>query len=156
MKDCARIAIFGIQGVVAYAIVDQRDKYLVSQYRWNLSSGGYARSGNGQTGLVLMHRLILKSKKGQEVDHRDHNRRNNRRSNIRNCSRSQNAMNRIGKGACRGVYQRSSGRWTCRIEHGKQEFHLGTFDTKKEAIAARTAAEVLYRGEFAPGVKRRA
>ena len=47
---------------------------------------------------VLMHRLIMDTPKGMVVDHIDHATLNNQESNLRNCTTSQNAMNRKGAG----------------------------------------------------------
>lgn len=45
-----------------------------------------------------------------------------------------------GKSGCIGVSRRTSGRWQATLSANGKYLHLGTFDTKREAIAARKAA----------------
>lgn len=45
-----------------------------------------------------------------------------------------------GKSGCIGVSRRTSGRWGATLSANGKHLHLGTFDTKREAIAARKAS----------------
>lgn len=84
-----------------FAIIDDADFELVSQYKWRLHKGipanpnarimYYARGrkvGASRT-EAYMHRLILGVKKGQEVDHKNRNGLDNRRANLRIATSSQ-------------------------------------------------------------------
>lgn len=79
-------------------IVDDEDKHL-SERSWQLNSVGYPRRTmyviEGKTyRTALMHREIMKAKKGECVDHINGNKLDNRRSNLRVCTQSQNLANR--------------------------------------------------------------
>lgn len=90
-----------------YALVDDEDYLLVSQYKWTYTYNrkdlyGYARTapyiadsnGNKKRVYIRMHRLILNAQPGQEVDHRNNNGLDNRKSNIWICTREENLTNR--------------------------------------------------------------
>lgn len=64
--------------------VDNEDYDLVESYgKWYLSDTGYAvRRYKNST--LRMHRLIAKTPKGLQTDHRNNNRLDNRRCNLRN------------------------------------------------------------------------
>ena len=74
-----------------FTLVDDEDYELVNKYNWYFGAG-YARSME----KILMHRLIMKAKKGQMIDHIDGNGLNNQRSNLRFCTHSQNMANKKG------------------------------------------------------------
>jgi len=83
--------------------VSDEDYPLVSQYRWRYSynakdSTGYAATSykdeDGQRIYLKMHRLILDSPKGIEVDHRNGDGLDNQRENIWNCTHEENVRNR--------------------------------------------------------------
>jgi len=87
----------------AVAIVDEEDYEIVSQYKWHLSSTGYAVwRGNidGNKKTVRMHRLITSAPDGLIVDHLNRNPLDNRKSNLRVCTQKENAKNRKSKGYC--------------------------------------------------------
>lgn len=44
-----------------------------------------------------------------------------------------------------GVYNAKGNRWIARIEFKGRQYHLGAFDTKQEAIAARKEGEIMFR-----------
>jgi hypothetical protein len=56
-------------------------------------SGPHTDRSNGRN-QVLVHRLIMGSPEGMDVDHINGNGLDNRRKNLRVCTRSQNAMNK--------------------------------------------------------------
>jgi hypothetical protein len=88
-------------------MVDDEDYELVSGYTWKYTYNakdmtGYAHAsyyvinehGVRQRKYIKMHRLILGTPKGMEVDHRDGNGLNNTRANIWNCTHEENLRNR--------------------------------------------------------------
>lgn len=80
------------------------------------------------------------------VDHQDGDGTNNRWENLRDVSHTQNLRNQRRNSAntsgSQGVdYHRASKRWRARIIVGKKEHHLGVFQSREEAVAARKAAE---------------
>src|SRR6266576_5977344 len=91
------------QGYVA--LIDNEDFDWINQHKWNTLTGYYNKKYAFNTTAGLMHRFILDTPPDMEVDHKDGNTLNNQRSNIRNCTKSQNLMNKkkYGKGKYKGV-----------------------------------------------------
>lgn len=107
---------------------------------------------------IMAHRLIWAMLYGRDpgatIDHRDGVRSNNRPRNLRDASRSQNAMNRGPRSDCssgvRGVHwHKASGKWVAAICAGGVSRHLGLFHTKEDARSAFIAASNDFHGEFA-------
>lgn len=82
------------------------------------------------------------------IDHIDGDRSNNAWSNLRDVSQAENTRNRSvsrsTKSGVLGVRQHTSGRWVARIVVGGKEMHIGVYDTKQEAVAARKIADAKY------------
>lgn len=78
--------------VVAYAIVDEDDYGELNKRKWHLHHG-YAACQDMET----MHRKLTNAKKGDIVDHINHNKLDNRKCNLRIVTRSQNNQNRRKK-----------------------------------------------------------
>lgn len=80
------------------------------------------------------------------IDHINRLRNDNRIANLRECSMAENKQNisltrtRNGATIDMGVYsvkrKTSKNKWTSGIRLNKKRVHLGTFDTKKEALYA--------------------
>lgn len=120
------------------AIVDEEDYEWVSKHKWTYANTGYVkRNTNKDKRTYLLHREILKAKKGQIVDHINRNKLDNRRSNLRIASRSQNAFNSIlnkrNTSGYRGVcWDKRHNFWVADLQ-GKR---IGYFKTKIEAALA--------------------
>jgi hypothetical protein len=100
-----------------------------------------------------MHRLLLSSKKGEQVDHRNHDTLDNRRSNLRTATASQNSTNRRRRSdntsGTRGVrFYAPNGKWLARIGVNGKRKHLGYFPTQEAAYAAYVDAAIEEHGEF--------
>jgi len=125
-----------------WAVVDAVDFERLSQYCWYASpSGGgkmYARR-NTKTGTILMHREIMHTPKGMEVDHKDLDGLNNRQDNLRNCTRGQNEYNKGPHGD----------KWQAKLKHKGVTYLPGTFDDEIEAAKARDRKAYELEGEFA-------
>jgi len=139
-----------------YAIIDDEDFEIVSQYRWCRNSR-YALTtiyrGKKKKTVLLMHRFLLNAPKHLEVDHINHNGLDNRRANLRLVTKSQNHQNKRGsfRPHCKykGIYWHTGNkRWIARLK-GKLHKHLGSFKNKKEAAKAYDKAAKKYFGEFA-------
>lgn len=152
-----KIELGGKRGAGKYALVDDEDYELVSQYRWHLSSGGYVRTAvNAETRAeaasqgrswrrqerIFMHRLIMQldDAKGLSVDHIDRNPLNNQRSNLRIANPSLQARNvgsnRYASSDYRGVcWKPRDGKWVAQGQYNGKVHWLGTFDD--ELAAAR-------------------
>lgn len=121
-----------------------------------LASNGYYMVGIKRR-MVMCSRVIFKIHYGRDpiadIDHIDLDTSNDKIDNIRESTRSQNMANRHGwgqKSKIKGVRQTKSGKkWEAAICINYQQLHLGTFDTKEEAIQKYTEAAKQYYGEFA-------
>ena len=145
----------------------RRAEHFTSGYRgidahcasWNTRyAGREAGSPSGQRGCiavafmgtkVLAHRAIWAMETGEwpdTIDHIDGNPGNNRVENLRNVTQQENMKNMVMP-ACNtsghvGVaWMKHRGKWRAFISVSDKQTHLGCFDNKEEAIAARKAAE---------------
>lgn len=150
------VTLHGISGVRGSAIIDSIDTNIVKGMRWNLSKYGYAVCRDKHTrGLLLMHRLIVSAKCGEEVDHISRDKLDNRSSNLRIVTRSQNGKNLSLKSnntsGVSGVYwHKQREKWCARITVEGKTIALGLFDDIETARRVRKIAEIKYFGEFAP------
>ena len=154
-----------------YAIVDNDDFKKVSKYKWR---GVYSKKSNTyyaarstwdsltkKKSTMRMHRLILKARKGEIVDHINHNGLDNRKSNIRIVDNSQNQCNRVKRGdfssKYKGVY-RCADKWRALICFNKIKYHLGVFIKEIDAAKAynKKAKELFKEYAFINKIPRRA
>ena len=139
--------------------LDEPDRKLLNGYPPYLGANGYAYVSSHATGPLTVHSLIVGDiPSGHHIDHINGNKLDNRRENLRVVSASVNQANRkrLNKNntsGMRGVsFTAHSAKkpWKAQIMANKKQIYLGLFATKKEAIAARVAAEVKYYGEECP------
>ena len=135
------------------ALIDEKFVTLVSKYSWHLHPAGYAMAKvNKKT--VYLHRLILKAKEGQQVDHKNSDGLDNRLCNLRLCTYSQNNSH-VGKkprnsSGYKGVsWSKKLRKWRAQIAHNKKYYHLGYFNSKLCAANEYDKAAKKYHGEFA-------
>lgn len=136
-----------------YALIDDEDLKLVSEYKWHYGNG-YAKRRDHKSSLCRMHHLILPLKKGYMVDHINGNRLDNRRNNLRLVTKSQNMMNRglqkNSKSGYMGVsWHKKTKSWRAYIKKDRKQIYLGLYDTKIQAAKAYNEAAKEYHGEFA-------
>lgn len=157
IKDNYATITFGIPGITFVLDRDDFDMYgdskaYISRYP---SGGKYLRiKNNGK--LEFFHRVVMKAKYGQVVDHINGNELDNRKSNLRLATRQQNSWNhKLSVANISGVsgvgFDKRSSRWYAQIGYSSHRYSLGYFDTKDEAITARKQAEERYFGEFQHG-----
>ena len=98
---------------------------------------------------VQSHRLAMTLALGAEpdgeIDHINGDRGDNRIANLRVVTRSENRRNiAIPKRNTSGVMGASllRGKWRAYICRGEKTIHLGSYETKAEAVAARKGAEI--------------
>lgn len=129
-----------------FAIVDDEDFELLSQYSWHFHSTGYARTSNPK---LYMHRLILKSKKEDICDHINRNRLDNRRENLRIVSPTQNSINtsirKDNSSGYKGIsWSSEREKWQVYITAYKKTVSLGRYKDLSTAILARKLGERIY------------
>jgi len=136
-----------------FATVDTADYKEVSKYKWSALRYGkkvYAQARiNGRT--VMMHRFLMRPRKGYQVDHKDGNGLNNCRGNLRECTPGQNQANHgphDGTSRFVGVSRRRN-RWYAQIRHGGKVYHLGSYADEVEAAKARDRKAVELHGPYA-------
>lgn len=129
------------------ALIDTEDLERVKQYYWMQQSNGYwiATRDNKQ---FRLHQFIMNFPKGKVVDHKYNNKFDNRKSKLRVCTQQQNSFNTKLNKRDKGVYKVRSGRYSAKIMINGKSKHLGTFDTKDEAISRRLEEEKKLFKEF--------
>lgn len=137
-----------------YAIIDDDMVESIGRYRWFFHFGYAFRhvQENGKGRTIPMHREILNTPNGLEVDHINGNRLDNRKENLRNCTKHENMRNReASKSNSSGfkgvIFQK--GRYVARIGFGGKLYHLGRFSTAEEASEAYKNACEKFHGDFA-------
>jgi hypothetical protein len=158
-----RIPLYRKDGtIVAYARVDTRWYEYLMQWTWRFNCG-YARRSqriDGRRIVIHMSREVvgLAHDDAREADHINRNRLDNRESNLRIADRRRGHrenMQNVGisprnSSGHRGVSLRrfSSGacRWRAYAKLDGRQYHLGFFDTRKEADRVVSA----WRAEHMP------
>jgi hypothetical protein len=139
-------------------LIDDEDYEYLNQWKWHLHDGHGAQYATrtiyrkgGKQRQINMHRLIMNTPNGMEVDHLDRNGLNNQKNNMRNCTRKENSRNRDPKSASGyiGVYCQGKSQIIARIYVNGKDIFLGSFKNKEDAARARDNAAKIYFGEFA-------
>lgn len=143
--------------------IDKRHYDLIWSYCWHRHKDGYLRTCIGQKesgGNIykLMHVMIMEAEgyicsDGEEVDHINGKPNDNRIENLRIITHEKNMKNvklpSNNTSGYKGVYySKRERKWKSFVRVNKQPKHLGTFDSKEDAIAARQRAENEYYGEY--------
>lgn len=136
---------------------------LIKQYCWHKHQDGYLRTyigcrENGGHIYKLMHVMVMELEgficsQNEEIDHINGKPNDNRFENLRIASHGENMKNvklpYNNISGYKGVYySKRERKWKATIRINKRQKHLGTFDTKDEAVVARLRAEELYYGKY--------
>jgi len=128
--------------------LDRQDYLRLHHHTWfvKYNEGGrykYVRRKeqvNGVQKTIPMHREILNAKPGKVVDHVNGNGLDNRRKNIRECTVSHNAMNKVGRTSgsskYKGVAKVVFDSWIARIVKNYRIKNIGTFRSERDAALA--------------------
>lgn len=145
-----------------YTIVDDSDYEFLNQFKWSLSSNGYAVTYKyipaiNKSVFVRMHRVLMLLSSSSPtctslmVDHINNNKLDNRKSNLRICTKSLNEANKVrinNKTGYRGIYTYGE-KFCAAISKDGNRYYLGVFESSKDAARAyNKKAEELY-GEYA-------
>jgi len=103
---------------------------------------------------LRIHNIVMRTPKGEVVDHIDHNGLNCQRKNMRNCSIKENARNKSPKRGCSSKYlgvswKEPNNKWAVRIKIGNKIKHIGLFSSEEEAAMMYNEMALKYYGEFA-------
>lgn len=101
-----------------------------------------------------MHRILMKAKRGDEIDHINGNGLDNRRKNLRFCTRTQNNANRhkvqSKTSYHKGVHFESyTNKWRAEIVKNGTRYRLGRFSNIQDAINAYNSFAKQLFGDFA-------
>lgn len=142
------------QGQVA--IVDDDDYEYLSQWKWfakfrKNSKKFVAETSEGRNVHILMHRMIMKPQREEQVDHKNLDTLDNRKENLRVCNSSQNNANRkaYSKTSYKGVYKTSSRKYQAVVVNNHKRYYLGLYGTAKQAAKAYDKKAIELHGEFA-------
>lgn len=141
------------------ALVDDEDFEYLNNFNWHAWKSGnvwYAiRKEKYPYRFILMHRVILNTPIGTQVDHADRNGLNNQKNNIRNCNSTENQHNKVGwsKSGFKGVYlvkyKTNPIRYRACIQINNKFIHLGYYNTAEEAAKEYDRVALLHFGSFA-------
>lgn len=138
--------------LIRVVLINEIDFNLIKKHKWHIGNKGYAMTRHNNK-LVLMHRMIMKPKDKEDIDHRNRNRLDNRRENLRIATKIINARNTKirsdNKSGTVGVwYNKFRNKWSSYITVDKNRIILGRFKNKQDAIKVRKEAELKYWGEI--------
>lgn len=137
-------------------IVDDENYEYLNSFYWqadknNCVCGAYNKNSKKR---ILIHRLILKAKDYQEIDHINGNRLDNQKCNLRFVTSSQNKINRGARKDCKSGFKgvswhKQRNKWTARIMYKNKYHSLGLYEDIKKAADAYNNAAINYYGEYA-------
>lgn len=132
-----------------YALVDDADYELLSQYKWHITKLGYPMRNNYQgvvdgkpkNNPIYMHREIMDTPAGMVTDHIDGDKLDNRRKNLQICTQGLNVAKRANQSnntsGYRGVtYNKRREKWVVRFTFAGKEWFLGYHEDKATAAKA--------------------
>jgi hypothetical protein len=143
-----------------FAMVDDADYEWLMQWKWCAIWDGWNWYAVRYVGpkknrkRIPMHRMIVKAKKNQKVDHGDNNGLNDQRYNLRICSNKENARNRRPQrhksSKYKGVYwNKQTRKWHVQIMIDQKNIYLGLYTNERiAALAYDVKAQEIF-GEFA-------
>ena len=143
-----------------FVLVDDDDFDYLNQWKWHYKSCGYAVRNSRLSDnmckdkLILMHRVIMGTPDGLEVDHINRNKLDNQKFNLRNVNSQQNKMNKSpqsnGKSQYKGIYWHNQRKkWVAKIKAEGRQISLGLYHKEADAALAYNLAAIKYFGDYA-------
>lgn len=116
--------------------VDIEDLSHILQYRWSIDTCGYAKCQS-----LKMHRLIMKAKKGELIDHINQDTTDNRKQNLRFVSKSLNVRNSNKTHNITGYKHiiKMCKKYRVQLKCRGQRYDIGKIETIEDAIKQRNA-----------------
>jgi AP2-like factor, euAP2 lineage len=136
-------------------IIDFHDWNKVIIHPWSVYNQASVRCRIGAC-LMPLANYILDLPTSVLVDHKDRNFLNFSRSNLRQATRSQNAINKAkndnidSTSKYKGVYWNKEKKcWAAQIRKNYKRYHIGYFSTEDAAAMAYNKKALAFFGEFA-------
>ncbi|MFE4203875.1 HNH endonuclease [Aneurinibacillus aneurinilyticus] len=142
-------------GVILETLIETSDLELLKdfQYTWfpkltrdKWYAESFIRVSTGKRKRLSLHRKLMGSPEGFQIDHINHNTLDNRRSNLRIVTNGQNQQNRSGpqknnkSSGIRGVtWCKQRGKWIAQMGLNGKNINLGGYDDLE--VAAKVVAE---------------
>jgi hypothetical protein len=105
---------------------------------------------------IYIHSLIMNAKKGEVVDHKNHNTLDNRKCNLRICTNQQNIfnqkLNKRNTSGYKGVsFNKSAKKWKAKVCYNYKDYYLGLFSNILDAKKAyEIKAKELFKEFYNP------
>lgn len=136
-----------------FAIIDKEDLEKVKDDYWIKNKYGYwiaIKRKDAKNPQKKLHEVVFK----KYADHIDLNLNNNRKSNLRQATKSQNAMNKnAGKNNTSGYkgvsFVKNRNKYRAYITLNQKQYFLGYYDNAIDAARAYNKAALKLHGEFA-------
>lgn len=149
--------------IKGWALVDDEDFAELSKHKWyahEKRSGllyaewhSHADPATYKRSTILMHRVVMKTPDGMEVDHRNGNGLDNQKQNLRTCTHEQNNRNarkrRDNTSGYKGVIPYKNSKWMAHINFNGKHTTLGYYPTPELAYDAYCKAAKELHGDFA-------
>lgn len=148
--------------IIQKILVDDDDFDYLNQWKWKIGKRGYAVRGvydhvcNGKRLYkdVTLHRLVIRARPGEMVDHINGDKLDNQKSNLRLCNHAENMRNTKlstrNTSGYKGIYwHKRSQYWQAYITYNQKHMYLGRYVDKMDAVKAYNAAAEKYFGVFA-------
>lgn len=141
---------YTLKGEEFYFDLEDYDK--IKNHCWHKNKYGYILTAIVNNNLLL-HRYIMNTDDNMDVDHINHIKHDNRKNNLRNCTRSQNEMNKTllpnNTSGVTGVFwNNSKQKWQSSIQISNKKIILGRYINFDEAVKVRKDAEEKYFKEY--------
>lgn len=158
-QDDTVVAIALTQGKIA--LIDRRDYPEIGRHRWSAAHrdlNWYAsrsiRNSEGELHAIYMHRAIMQTPVGVEIDHVNGDGLHNTRDNLRVCTHGNNTCNTglraDNSSGFKGVYRvKKTGRFAACVRLNGRNLYQGGYATAEEAARAYDAAAREHFGKFA-------
>jgi hypothetical protein len=138
-----------------FATVDAKDYDRLAKHKWTAyyTCGKWYAGRNDHGKFILMHREIMRARKGKVVDHIDGNGLNNCKSNLRICTYSQNNIYRRPRGVSSRYkcvyYDAKRNLWRSTPAYKGWTIFNGRYEREEDAARASDYLNIQLHGQYA-------